>query len=131
MGVKAYYLEIHNKIVTMELKVIKVEKDNDIEMLVMEVTEDCNLWPFIIFDSTYVDTQVSNLHRHSFIFPNLNVKANDFILLYTGRGENNHYFNRGGSTTWEFYWGLENNVWNQDEDEVLIVKAAEFKRFPY
>lgn len=115
----------------MELKVIKVEKEKGIERLVMEVTEECNLWPFIVFDSTYNDTEVSNLHRHSFIFPNLNVKAKDFVLLYTGKGENNHYINRGGSTTWELYWGLDIDVWNQEEDEVLLVKVAEFKRFPY
>lgn len=115
----------------MELKVIKVEKENDVERLVLEVTEDCNLWPYIVFDSTYDNGVESNLHRHSFIFPNQNVKNGDYILLYTREGESNRYRNRGGTTTWEYFWGLDVNVWNQEEDEVLLVKAAEFKRFPY
>lgn len=115
----------------MEIKVIKVEKKNDDERLVLEVTEDCNLWPYIVFDSTFNNGVGSNLHRHSFIFPNQNVSNGDFILLYTGEGDSNHYRNRAGTTTWEFFWGLDVNVWNQEEDEVLLVKAAEFKRFPY
>lgn len=115
----------------MELKVIKVEKENDDERLVLEVTEDCNLWPYIVFDSSYNDGADLNLHRQSFIFPNQNVKTGDYILLYTKDGDNNSYRNRGGTITWEYFWGLDVNVWNKEEDEVLIVKAAEFKRFPY
>lgn len=115
----------------MELKVIKVENEENHECVVFEVTEDCNLWPYIVFDSTYEDTEVSNIHRHSYIFPNQDVKARDFVLLYTNGGERNHYRNRAGSTTWEFFWGLDVNVWNKEEDEVLLVKMAEFKRFPF
>lgn len=114
----------------MELQVQKIDKRNGKELLVMKVMADCNLLPFIVFDTTYEDDELSNLNRHSFMFPNQNVKVNDYVLLYTGEGENTHYPNRGGSTTWEFYWGLNVNVWNAGGDEVVIIKAAEVKRYP-
>lgn len=114
----------------MELILHKVEKDNESELVVFKVIEDCNLMSFIVFDSTYEDNEISNLHRHSYMFPNQKVKANDYVLLYTKDGENNNYSNRGGSTTWEYYWGLDVNVWNEDGDKVTIVKIAEIKSYP-
>lgn len=112
----------------MEIEVIKVEKNNDSERLVLQVLEDCNLGAYIVFDSTYNNGVRSNLHRHSYIFPNQNVKANDYILLYTQQGDSNKYRNRSGTTTWEFFWGLDVNVWNNERDEILLVKIQEYTR---
>lgn len=114
----------------MEIQVVKVDRANENELVVMKVIEDCNLWPFILFDSTFEDGELSNLNRHSYMFPNQDVKTGDFVLLYTHDGQDNHYSNRAGSTTWEFYWGLDVNVWNTDRDEVVLVKSAEVKRYP-
>ena len=113
----------------MDIHVLKVKKENGKEMVVMKVSENCDLASYIVFDSTYDDDEQSNLNRHSYMFPIQEVKANDYVLLYTGNGENNHYPNLGGSTTWEFYWGLDINVWNKDGDEVVLIKVAEQKRY--
>ena len=113
----------------MELKVIKVEKNNENERLVLHVLEDCNIGTYIVLDTTYTAHERSNLHRHVYMFPNQNVKANDYVLLYTQQGECNKYRNRGGSTTWECYWGLNTNVWNNEGDEVLLIKIQEYARF--
>lgn len=114
----------------MDLQILKIEKEEGKEMVVMKASEDCNLASYIVFDSTYEEDEQSNLHRHSYMFPNQNVKANDFVLLYIGDGDENNYPNRVGSTTWEFYWGLDVNVWNTNGDEVVLVKVAELKRYP-
>lgn len=114
----------------MELKVIKVEIEDGSERLVIEVMEDCNLWPFIILDSKNAKGERTNAARHSFFFSNQNVKARDYVLLYTKKGVNGKYENRRGSTTWEFYWGYEEDtkVWDEG-DEAILVKASEYKRF--
>lgn len=114
----------------MEIQVIKVEKEEGKEMVVIKASEDCNLASYILFDTTFDEDDPSNLNRHSYMFPNQSVKANDFVLLYTGEGEDKNYPNRAGSTTWEFYWGLDVDVWNTDGDEVILVKVSELKRYP-
>lgn len=116
----------------MELIVEKIDRKNDKECILLKVEEDCNLWPFIIFDATYDENgNSSNLLRHSFIFPSQNVKKGDYVIVYTSKGESQHYKNRVGTTTWEYYWGLDVNVWNDKGDEALLIKVSEFKRYYY
>lgn len=115
----------------MELQIVKIEKEGNMEMVVLKATDECNLGDFIVLDFTYEDDELSNLNRHTYIFPNQNVKINDYVLLYTGKGGRDSYPNRGGSTTWEFHWGLDINVWNSEGDEVMLVKMAEIQRYPY
>lgn len=116
----------------MELVIQKIVKENDKEYVLFRVEEDCNLWPFILFDATYDENgNSSNLLRHSFIFPSQNVSRGDFVILYTGEGENAQYKNKAGTTTWTYYWGLDAHVWSNKGDEAMLVKAAEYKRYYY
>lgn len=114
----------------MELVLQKIDKNNDKEYVLFRVEEDCNLWPFILFDATYDENgHSSNLLRHSFIFPSQNVSKGDFVIVNTAAGKNTHFKNRAGTKTWVYYWGLDVNVWNNKGDEALLVKAAEYKRY--
>lgn len=116
----------------MELVIKKILKESDKEFVLLKVEEDCNLWPFIIFDATYNEQgDSSNLNRHSFIFPSQNVKNGDFVIVYTSKGEARHFRNRAGTTTWIYYWGLDVTVWNNRGDEALLIKVAEYKRYSY
>lgn len=116
----------------MEISLLKIDKENGKELALFKVEEDCNLWPFIIFDATYDENGISsNLMRHSFFFPSQNVIKGDYVIVYTGKGQSQHFKNRSGSTTWVYYWGLEVNVWNNKGDEALLVKVAEYKRYYY
>lgn len=116
----------------MELVVKKIVKENDQEYVILQVEEDCNLWPYIIFDATYDEKgHSSNKLRHSFIFPSQNVAKGDYIVVYTSIGENHNFKNKAGSTTWVYFWGLDVNVWNNKGDEALLVKTSEYKRYYY
>lgn len=113
----------------MEIEVVKIYKGEK-EMIVLKVTQLCNIGRYILFDTTYEENgAVSNRHRHSFIFPNLNVSAGDYIILHTDSGTNRTFINKGKTKTYEFYWGLETSVWNQKEDNALLVKMEEFRNF--
>lgn len=113
----------------MELKIRNVDR-KDPERVILQVDETCNVWPYILFDTTYDEKgNPTNLNRHSFIFPNKNVMKGDFIAIYTGKGETKEYRNQGGTTTHVFYWGLDSNVWNNEQDSALLVKVEEYKRY--
>lgn len=51
-----------------------------------------------MFDSTYDEEgNISNKHRHMFVFPDQNVKKGDFVWLYTKKG--NYYKRDNDSNT--------------------------------
>ncbi len=111
----------------MDLKILEIQKEK--EYVLFRVERDQNLWPYILFDATFDETgQSSNINRHSFIFPNLNVKRGDFIVLYTCKGKYETFVNKTGSRTHKLYWGFESNIWNNGCDEALLVKVDDFKK---
>mgnify|MGYP004455375763 FL=1 len=111
----------------MDLKILEINKEN--EYVLFRAEKDQNLWPYILFDATFDETgQSSNINRHSFIFPNLNVKRGDFIVLYTCKGKYETFLNKTGSRTHKLYWGFEGNIWNNGCDEALLVKVDDFKK---
>lgn len=113
----------------MEIKIIKIIKGED-ERVVFEALEDCNLWPYILFDSTYDNEgNLSNVHRHSYIFKNRNISHGDFVVLYTGKGDEEHFKNKRGTMTHVYYWGFDMpySLWNKEGDRALLVKVSEYK----
>ena len=111
----------------MDLKILDIKKDK--EYVLFRAEKDQNLWPYILFDATFDETGLSsNINRHSFIFPNLNVKRGDYIVLYTCKGEYETFVNKTGSRTHKLYWGFESNIWNHGCDEALLVKVDDFKK---
>lgn len=92
------------------------------ERVVLYVLEDCNLKMYLLFDSTYDENgNISNKHRHMFVFPDQQVKKGDYVLLYTKTGKDHTHVNKVGSTTYNLYWGLLNYVWNNEGDTVHLI----------
>lgn len=111
----------------MDLTILEISKEK--EYVLMRAEKDQNLWPYILFDATFDDTgQSSNINRHSFIFPNLNVNRGDFIVIYTCEGLYEVFDNTAGTRTHKLYWGFGGNIWNNGCDEALLVKVDDFKK---
>ena len=111
----------------MDLTILEIEKEKEYILFRSEI--DQNLWHYILFDATFDETgQSSNIHRHSFIFPNMNVRKGDFIVLYTGKGKIETFVNTAGTRTHKLYWGFDCNIWNNGCDEALLVKVEDFKK---
>jgi hypothetical protein len=109
------------------------------EFVQLFVFEDLNTSGYALVDRTFKEEGgVSNEFRHIYVFPNQDVKKNDIIDVYTGIGTNSVHDNLDGSTTYFFFWGSEQCVWNNQggdratllrytvEDD-LVVPAAESK----
>jgi hypothetical protein len=96
------------------------------ERLHLRVIEPTNLGSHLVMSSAWVtSTSVANGSKAVFWFPPQDVRANDEIILYT-RGGN---FERRsqtllGPTTYFYFWGLPNTLWNNDSSCALIFDVA-------
>lgn len=114
----------------MDIKIrLLLDKNGNNERIVLDVVKKTNLERFIIFDTTYDENGVeSDKNRHSFIFPCKDVEKGDIIVLYTKKGKNRTTTNHKGVPLHIYYWGLDCQVWNNDEDEALLVHVDDFER---
>ena len=113
---------------TLRLSVTQIaDKDSEgKERLVIEVLEDCNLFDYMVLDTTYDnDNSVSNLLRHCYLFPNHEVKKGEAVLLYSTKGKSyKGQFSNSKRTYHAFYWGLDKSIWNNEKDKALLLKIA-------
>ncbi|WP_185286193.1 hypothetical protein [Chryseobacterium indologenes] len=95
------------------------------ERILLTVKENCNLVKYIIADNTYLNKYaVSNKLRHTYWFRQQQVTEGDEILVYTGKGENTQVsINNSQNTRYIFFWGLESNVWNNDNDSAILIEV--------
>lgn len=107
----------------MNLEIRKVaDNATDEERVVLYALADCNLNDYLLFDSTYDEEgNISNKHRHMFVFPDQNVKKGDFVWIYSKDGNAYKRGNNSNTTTYILFWGLNCHVWNNDGDTVHLI----------
>jgi hypothetical protein len=113
----------------MDLEIRRVvDKGNlDKERIVIYAKGDAEIGEYILFDTTFKgDGTVSNKLRHTFWIPDQEVNAGDLIVIYTKKGMNKFKENENGSKTYFLYWGLNETVWNQNEDCAVLVKIDQW-----
>ena len=115
-----------------DFELFKVVKETGNERIVFKVLEDTNMSYYLLLDNTYDQAgSLSNVNRHCFAFPNVNVQRGDFIILYTGVGQQKSFKNKAQTTTYVFYWGFEGegSVWNDASDRAFIVRISGVQSF--
>jgi len=113
----------------MNLKILSVKDQGDLEneRVVLQALADCDIGKYIVFDTTYDGDMISNELRHSYWFPDKDVKKGDKVVLYTKKGKDKEKSFEQGFKSHFFYWGLERTVWNKDEDCALLIRVAEYR----
>ena len=107
----------------MKVKILSVHNHGNYEHehVYMEVLQDCDIGEFMLADSTYTsDDRISNKVRHTYWFPDRQVKKGEYVSLWTGVGENIQTKSSQGNTIHRFYWGLKTSVWNDEGDCALL-----------
>lgn len=107
----------------MDVKISRIlNRGTDDERLVLKVLRNCNMNEYVVFDTTFDENGVvSNKHRHLYVFPQIDVKANDTVVLYTKRGTYSTIYNDNGTTSYFFYWNLDIHVWNNEGDTAYLL----------
>lgn len=91
------------------------------ERLWLKVMANADLKYFIVFDTTYTSpNSISNLQRHAYWFKPKEVKAGDYVILYTKAGTESEQINEDGNKTYFMYWGLEKTIWNKTDDCAVL-----------
>lgn len=109
----------------MQVRIKRIDKGNlETEKVVFEVLEDCNMGRFLLFDTTYDENGIeSNKNRHLYLFSDLHVHKNDFVVLHTRcvkTTDRISFTNKRGTTTYNLYWNLNTTVWNNTGDSAYL-----------
>lgn len=68
-----------------------------------------------MLDTTFdKDGKISNKNRHVYVFANVSVKKDDYVVLYTKIGNNVVQNNADGTTSYFFYWNMQSRIWNNE-----------------
>lgn len=111
----------------MSLKIYSVinASNPDEEVVRLSTDVDVNLKGYAVVDKTFnSDGNESNKFRHIFIFPDLAIKAGEFIRLYSGEGKYNVTVNANKARIHHFYWHSDGCVWNDKGDTARLIKFS-------
>lgn len=110
----------------MQVRIKRIDRGNlETEKVVIEVLDDCNMGRFLLFDTTYDEKGIeSDRNRHMYLFSDLRVQKDDFVVLYTRKFRTSDlpsFQNKRGTTTYNLYWNLDTTVWNNQGDSAYLV----------
>lgn len=93
------------------------------ERIAFKVKSDCNLKFFAAHLSRKLPSGgFYNRPSETYWFTPQDVKAGDWIVLYTKNGTNSIKENESGSTTFFYYWGLESTIFNKPTDGIILAE---------
>ena len=88
------------------------------ELVILAATGDINTKGFALVDRTFDENgNISNEFRHIFVFPSLDVKAGERVVVCTAKGKNGPQTLDGGEKIHALYWGSDECVWNDNGGE--------------
>lgn len=94
-----------------------------LERIALKVQIDCNLKFYCLHLTHALDSGgFYNQPKKSYWFTPQDVKTGDWIVLYTNSGINSTKNNEDGSTTYFYYWGLEQIIFNNPSDVIVLAE---------
>lgn len=98
------------------------------ERLVFEATGVDNVGLYVAFlTKETTPGRISSNPKHVYWFPDQDVKEGDKIVLYTKKGISTKRSNTNGSTTYFYYWGLDNTVFSDPSDTIALLKIEQWE----
>ena len=93
------------------------------ERIALKASADCNLKFYCLHLTYELSTGgFNNQPSKTYWFPPQEIKAGDWIVLYTGLGVSSTKKNEDGSTSYFHYWGLSNPIFNKPEDTIVLAE---------
>ena len=110
------------------LKITTIREKGDLskERIVMKAQNSGNVGEFMLVQTGLQEGSVTNKVYEAFWFPDKDVKAGDFVVVYTKRGSDSAKpFN--GVTSHFFYWGKDQSIWSSSEKAAVLMHAPEWE----
>ncbi len=108
----------------MELEITKINGKGNAkeEYVILKANQKTNLRNFILLDNSYKYETLSNIFRHAYWFPSIDVSAGDTVWLYTGTGTD---------TKDILHWGSDHAIWNDSGDKATLLKIEDYQNYRY
>ena|SRR5207245_6451942 len=102
------------------------------ERLHLSVLQEADLAFYTVLISRYSTSgdAVASGGVSAFWFPTRKLRPGDQIILYTGEGQATSRAEANNTTTYFFYWGLKNTVWNDPSSCAVLIEAASWVTSP-
>ncbi|MBB2143974.1 hypothetical protein GM921_00625 [Pedobacter sp. LMG 31464] len=117
----------------MALKITNVENGNTpkTEKVRITATKDVNTKGYALVDKTFDQNgKLSNEFRHIYIFPALDIKKGEEIILCTAEGtDEKRKYGNSDSLYQALYWGSDHCIWNADGDQATLIEYAVVNSF--
>lgn len=112
----------------MEIKITSIADRGNLvhERIGFNVLKNCQLEFYIVFKTRKTANGFYNRSKYSYWFLPENLKINDKIVLYTKKGDNAIKQNPDGSSTYFFYWGLDDALFKEDKDRIVLINAKSY-----
>lgn len=108
-----------------EIKYIKDLGEPEKERIVFQVNAPTNIGLYIAAESVKItENAISSKIKNLYWFPDQDLKAGDLVVLYTKKGEKKSVLNTDNSTTYFFYWGLENTLSSMEKSCVVLFETS-------
>ena len=108
-----------------EIKYIKNFGEFEKERVVFQVNAPTNLGLYMVAESVKIaENAISSEIKNPYWFPDQDLKTGDLVVLYTKKGEKKSILNNDGSTTYFFYWGLENTLSSVEKPCIVLFETS-------
>lgn len=97
-----------------------IDLNNDNERVVLHVTDDVNIGNYIFARTTKLENGISSKIDKVKWFPDKKLSKDDWIVVYSKKGDNKIKVNDDESKTFFIYLGLNDNVWDEVHRPILI-----------
>lgn len=95
----------------------------------MRVSATDEIGHYAMFRSKFVDQSVTTAVTNVFWFPDQEVSAGDFVVLYSKRGVSNTKTNKDGTKSHFFYWGSDKVLWKGGDYSAVLLHVAAWRSF--
>jgi len=118
----------------MSLEIVYINNEEDAKIkegILLIAKDDLNLKDFALVDNTFKNSKTSNVLRHFFKFPEYPLNKGQYVLLFTGIGDDHNGVYKDKHFCRKIFWGLKKSILNDDEIEsieVLKVSTIDKKR---
>lgn len=116
----------------MNFKVISVYNEGDPEMehVLLRAGAACSIGTYLLANGgAGEDSEDTDRDRQSYWFPNTELKAGEFVSLWTKSGKNAVGEMDDGTPIYRFYWNLAKPVWSDSGINVLLFDLRICQRF--
>ena len=96
------------------------------ERVVIRALADVDIGDYLVLRSgvSVNGRQATSGRKAAYWFPDIEVKSNDLIILYTKEGANSKKQIDGGRTAYFFYWGRGEAFWGTDRFGAVLLQAV-------